>query len=239
MALDSVLLLHHAAGAASDWDEIVPRLSGRVPAFAFDLPGHGACPGPALRSVEEMASFAAGVARERGERFVLVGHSMGGAVALGMALEFPALVAGLVLVSTGARLRVAATLLDLVREHFQDFGQQMVAMGLSPSADPSVLARWVMRPWPVSPAAAFADFAACGAFDVRGRLGEIAVPTTILAGEDDLMIPAKRAKELSDGIAGSRLRVLPATGHLAIWERPDAVVEETLALVDRVSGVPR
>ncbi|MBI5498914.1 MAG: alpha/beta hydrolase [Deltaproteobacteria bacterium] len=229
-----VLLLHHAGGGASDWSEIVERLGPGADALAVDLPGHGArLLEEPLRDVTAMAAFAARAVRARwGRPAIVVGHSMGGAVALQLALDHREAVAGLVLVSTAARLRVATALLDLVREHFQELPQQMAAMGFAPSASPAVAARWLSAPWPASPAAAVADFSACDACDLRPRLPEIGVPAVVMVGEQDLMTPVKRARELVEGMPCARMRVFPDTGHLLIWERPTEVVEE----IERMAG---
>jgi pimeloyl-ACP methyl ester carboxylesterase len=183
-----------------------------------------------------MASSVAASIRERwSSPAILVGHSMGGAVALQLALDHRETVGGLVLVSTAARLRVATTLLDLVREHFSELPQQMVALGLAPSADSAVAARWMSGPWPASAAAAVADFAACDRFDVRLRLGEVKVPAVVMVGEQDMMTPVKRARELADGLAGARLRTFPNAGHLLIWERPQELADEIRTIADEAS----
>jgi pimeloyl-ACP methyl ester carboxylesterase len=236
--LPNVVLIHHAAGGASDWAEIAGLLDGRAAIVAPDLPGHGArVAEEPLASIEAMASFVAGLLDEEpGRPAVLVGHSMGGAVALQMAFDHPRRVGALLLISTGARLRVATALLDLVREHFPQLPQQMFAMGFSPAVDPSVANRWLPGPWPAGPAAALADFVACDRFDVRPRLPQVAVPTTVMVGEDDMMTPVRRARELADGVPGARLRILPRTGHLAVWERPGEVVDEILRLIEAASG---
>jgi pimeloyl-ACP methyl ester carboxylesterase len=184
-----------------------------------------------LRSVEAMAAHVAGMLQDRrGGPVVAVGHSMGGAVAMHLVLDHPGLVGGLVLISTGARLRVAQALMDVVREHFPQLPQQMIAMGFASTADPAVVARWMAAPWAASPAAALADFAACDRYDVRVRLAEVKVPAVVMVGEQDMMTPEKRSQELVSGIPGARLRVVPGAGHLLPWERPREVVEEILVL---------
>jgi pimeloyl-ACP methyl ester carboxylesterase len=231
------VLVHHAAGGASDWREVRTSLGGRVDVWAPDLPGHGErLAEPPLRSVGAMVEWLAGGMRERGlGGSVVAGHSMGGAVALQLSLQHPELVVGLVLVSTGARLRVAQALLQLVREHFAELPQRMVALGFSPSTEPEVVRRWVEGPWPATPEAAATDFAACDGFDVRARLDEVRVPVVVMVGADDQMTPPKLSRELAAGIAGARLRLFPACGHLLIWERPAEVAEEIVGLCGAAS----
>ncbi|NMC71694.1 MAG: alpha/beta fold hydrolase [Myxococcales bacterium] len=236
----TVVLVHHAAGGASDWRELRERLEPGVEVWAPDFPGHGALLHERpLETIDAMVEWLAGRMRERSiVRAVVAGHSMGGAVALRLALQHPELVGGLALVSTGARLRVARALLQLVREHFSELPQRMVSLGFSPSADPEVVRRWVEGPWPATPAAAVADFAACDGFDVRSRLSEVRVPAVVMVGEDDVMTPPKLSRELAAGIAGARLRVFPSCGHLLLWERPAELAEEIRRLCAVAGGGP-
>lgn len=238
--LRPVVLVHHAAGGASDWRELRERLEPRLRVWAPDFPGHGErLDEPPLQTLEAMVEWlATGMRREALCHAVVAGHSMGGAVALLLALQHPELVGGLVLVSTGARLRVSRALLQLVREHFSELPQRMVSLGFSPSADPEVVRRWVEGPWPATSAAAVADFAACDGFDVRARLAEVRVPVVVMVGEDDVMTPPKLSRELAAGIPGARLRAFPRCGHLLLWERPADLAEEVLRLCGAADVFP-
>lgn len=61
------------------------------------------------------------------------------------------------------------------------------------------------------------------AFDVRGRLGEIAVPTTIIHGDQDATVPVTRGEEIAEGIPGATLHVLSGEGHFANVQVPEKV----------------
>jgi pimeloyl-ACP methyl ester carboxylesterase len=65
------------------------------------------------------------------------------------------------------------------------------------------------------------DLSACNEFDVMEKLGEIAVPTWIIVGEDDRLTPVKYSSFLSSRIEGSRLVRVPAAGHLVMMEKPE------------------
>ncbi len=107
-----MLLIHGAGGQHVHWPPQVRRLPG-VRTIAPDLPGHGKSGGEGCDTViGYAANLLALMDAVAVERFVAVGHSMGGAVAQMLALDAPQRVAGLALVSTGARLRVAPQILD-------------------------------------------------------------------------------------------------------------------------------
>jgi pimeloyl-ACP methyl ester carboxylesterase len=114
--------------------------------LAVDLPGHGGSTGPALRSVPAYAAAVAAWCEEAGlAPAPVAGHSMGGAVALWMALEHPGLVSALGLVSTGARLRVSPDLLSGLSSPstFPAAVETLVGWELGPAAPPAPPSRTV------------------------------------------------------------------------------------------------
>jgi pimeloyl-ACP methyl ester carboxylesterase len=107
-----LVLVHGAGGTHRHWPEELRALPGRR-VLALDLPGHGGSPGPSLSSIGAYArSVLAALDALEIPSAVLAGHSMGGAIALTLALEAPSRVAGLALVATGAKLRVSKFVLD-------------------------------------------------------------------------------------------------------------------------------
>lgn len=118
----TLVLLHGWLGVAHDWDAVVERLGGRLACVAFDLPGHGDTPWPDADPDLHAAAraLAANLADSGIRRYVLAGYSMGGRVALELAVNDPVGCTGLVLVSTSPGIaddaeRDARARLDLER----------------------------------------------------------------------------------------------------------------------------
>ncbi|MRR31978.1 alpha/beta fold hydrolase, partial [bacterium] len=107
-----LVLLHGMGGDQLSWPPEVRRLpDARV--YTLDLPGHGKTDGPGRQSVEDYARSVIDFLNEtRLARAVFAGHSMGGAIALSLALDFPERVCGLGLVSTGSRLPINSSILE-------------------------------------------------------------------------------------------------------------------------------
>ena len=114
-----LVFVHGAGGSHLNWPPQLRRLAG-ANTYALDLPGHGQSEGQGRTSISAYADFVAAFLETLGlEKVTLVGHSMGGATALDLALRYPEGLAGLVLVGSGARLRVAPAILDGIRQDFQ------------------------------------------------------------------------------------------------------------------------
>ena len=102
-----VILLHGAGGTHLSWPPQIRRLAGEK-IYALDLPGHGKSEGSGRQSVDEYAEDVVAFMKELNiPAAVLVGHSMGSAMALTLALKYSKQVLGLGLLGSGPRLRVA------------------------------------------------------------------------------------------------------------------------------------
>ncbi|HZY04055.1 MAG TPA: alpha/beta fold hydrolase [Anaeromyxobacteraceae bacterium] len=220
-----LLLVHGAGGTHRHWPEAVRALPGRR-VIALDLPGHGASPGPARSDVGGYARSVLGLMDALGlEAAAVSGHSMGGAVALTLALEAPARVAALCLVATGARLRVSPAVLQATADPaaLAAAADSLSASSFGQSAGEALRREFVEGFLANAPGLVHGDFAACDAFDVMERLGAIRAPTLVVCGTEDRLTPPKYSEFLRDRIAGARLETIPGAGHMVMLEAPAAV----------------
>jgi 3-oxoadipate enol-lactonase len=226
-ALDrgQLFLLVHAAGSnAGMWRRQIEGLGQRHSVVAVDLPGHGRSSGvDGLPTIDAYAGFLIEfIAAAHLRPSVLVGRSMGGAVAMAVAARRPDLARGLVLTCTTARFvfedAMLATLRDVVRGRLP---QQVTTETFSPETGMEVMREAWMEQVKTDPKVRYADFLACQAFDGRELLGRLATPTLVVGGADDRVTPAEQAKELAGGIRGARLEVLTQAGHQAPLEQAE------------------
>src|SRR5581483_8143626 len=189
------------------------------------------------RAFDEIAANAAEVvrlAREHGmEHPVLVGHSMGGATAIEVALSYPGVARALVLAGSGARLRLRPEMIESARRRAEESEPGRVVerlvtleLAVSPHASSAVRAWLRERFGQATGQAVLGDFLATNGFDCLDRVREIHLPTLIIAGEDDLWTPPRFQQYLAEHIAGSRLVLLPGTGHYPFVERADQFNQE-------------
>lgn len=221
-----LLLIHGAGGSHRHWPLLARAIPGRR-TIVVDLPGHGDSPGPARRSIADYArDLLAFLDAMELARAVVVGHSMGGAIALMLALDSPDRVAGLGLVSTGARLRVTPELLQATADPstFSAAVEVMADWSFGPGASPALRSEFGAGLRRLPAAVVHGDFCACDAFDVRERLGEIRMPAAVVCGDADRSTPPRYSEFLQANIAGARLTLIPGAGHMVALEAPAATV---------------
>ncbi len=115
-----LILVHGAGGSHLHWGAAVRNLHN-ANVYALDLPGHGRSEGPGHGTIADYAAFVVAFMDALDiQQAVIAGHSMGGATALTAALNHPQRVAGLLLVGTGARLRVLPRILEGTMNDFEN-----------------------------------------------------------------------------------------------------------------------
>jgi pimeloyl-ACP methyl ester carboxylesterase len=220
-----VVMIHGAGGTHLYWPPQVRRLSGyRV--YALDLPGHGRSEGIGEQSIQGYVRSVQAFADALGlARAVYIGHSMGSAIALTLALDHPERVLGLGLVGAGARLRVAGDLLADAGSPstFPAAVQRVVERAFSSQAPPRLKELAAQRMAETRPTVLHGDFLACDCFDVMERLEEVAAPALVVCGRQDQLSPLKYTEYLCAHLPAARLAVVEGAGHMVMLEQPEAV----------------
>ena len=220
-----LLLFVHAAGSnGNTWHRQLAGFAEAHSPLAFDFPGHGRSGGTeSLKSIEAYRDFLAAfmdVLRLRPG--VLIGRSMGGAIAMAYVLAHPERVRGLVLVATAARFELPQALLDTWKNVMNGRAQQpFTTDAFSPKTDFAVMREMWMEQVKTDPRVRYFDLVACNQFDISSRLGEIKVPTLIVAGRDDTITPPQQSEALHAGIKGSKLVVIEDAGHMVSNEKAE------------------
>jgi len=204
-----LLLLHGLSGSARWWQRNIPALSRAYRVIAIDLPGFGGTHRDSRFVLEEAVAGVAGVLDDLGiERAHVIGHSMGGLVAGGLAAEGPERVDRLVLVDAGF------ISLD------PGLGKRAVGVAAalrwtSPSLLPVVL-RDAVRSGPVRMVDASVQLLRV---DWNGKLTRIEAPTLLVWGEHDTICPPRIGRAMARLIPDSRLHVIAGASHNPMWER--------------------
>lgn len=220
-----VILIHGAGGNHLSWAPQIRRMDvGKI--YALDLPGHGQSEGIGRHLIEEYADDVLAFMKElKIAAAVIVGVSMGGAIAMTLALKYPRKVLGLALLGTGARLRVAPQILETAgSEHTFEAAVDMVNENcFSVEVPPALLALSKRQMLEIRPPILLGDFLACNQFNVMDRLGDIHAPALLICGAEDKMTPVKYSQYLKEGLPNAQLHVVPNAGHLVMLEQPETV----------------
>lgn len=225
----TIILIHAAGSNGHAWHYQYDHLGRAHSPFAIDLPGHGRSSGvEGLASVQDYADFvAAFLDTLKIDSAVIIGRSMGGAVAMDLALRHPARVQALGLIATAAKSDLAPELIQTWRNVAMGrSGQPFTNGGYSPktiSAHPEIIREGWGEQIRTDPRVRWGDLVAVSKIDLRDSINRINTPTLIITGADDEITPPAAAKVLNDAIKGSRLEIIPDAGHYVTSEQPAAV----------------
>jgi len=235
MAQD-IVLLHGFAGTGASWEAVTTCLEDeRYRALALDLPGHGSAAG--VRPIT-FAGCVEHVLAASPERFLLCGYSMGGRIALHVALAHPERVTRLVLVATTAGIEDEvqraqrrdadfALAEEVEGGTIADFAAQWTTQPLF-AADPAQLAAaWradLMHNDPCALAEVLRGVGTGSMTPLWDRLGELSMPVLVVAGERDVRYRAI-AERMADAIPRASLVVVPRAGHGIPREAPAALAD--------------
>lgn len=234
------------------WRGQLDGLAGAARVVALDLPGFGETParsdGLTATTMDELADEVLALAGALGfGRFVLGGLSMGGYVALALARRHPGRLQGLLLCDTRAEPDPEAKRQDRARDAddvlTSGYGKQLTDYPrnlLSPETQ-AKRRDLVEHCQAMILATSRAGYAAAQRGmaerrDARGDLAAIRVPTLCVVGTDDAITPVDTVRELAAAIPGAELEVVPAAGHMAPLEQPEAVNASIRRLFARVAG---
>jgi pimeloyl-ACP methyl ester carboxylesterase len=252
----SVVLVHGLSGAAANWVHVAPRLAARHRVLVPDLPGHGGSGAlPAAPNLDAFAERVRRVAELEGMLpTTVVGHSLGGLVALRWAIRRPQDVLGLVLAGAagiGSGTRWAEFWISLfgITRPAKVIAPLRHAIGRHASLRRAIFTRWQVAD-PLSLAAdaiehllvappLHADVISAGealvAGDPRPDLARIRCPALVVWGARDLQVRIDDAFEYARRLRAP-LRTIADCGHLLIAERPDACTAAIEAFLDGQTG---
>jgi pimeloyl-ACP methyl ester carboxylesterase len=231
--LRTALLIHGSGMSARSWVNQLEHRPAAVRLVAIDLPGHGESDPPAGDSIEDYAATVADflIALDCGPAIV-IGHSLGGSIAIALAARHPALVQGLVLIASCVKLplvdsvgeRVVAFLPGPLRRLVFFSMARKVLFARDAPADAIEVTMRDLRA--CRPETMMADVHAARTMDLTAQAAVLAVPTLVLTGGRDRLTTPALAERLSALIRRSRLRIADRAGHMLPQEAPEWVNRE-------------
>tara|TARA_R110000751_G_scaffold131275_1_gene233438 strand:+ start:25598 stop:26443 length:846 start_codon:yes stop_codon:yes gene_type:complete len=244
-----LVLIHGAGGNARDWPEawhgdkdrtrlmgLTARSEGRrleeFPVYALELPGHGKSAGGGCRSVDDYAASVAGFLDSLAlENVILVGHSMGAAIALTLAVEGNDRIAGIALLGGSARLTVSDAILQGLQNAFEATVDNIVKYSWKKTTSAFFKGESRQHMVDAGQQVVYNDFLACSRFDLSDRLDTVTLPVLVIAGQSDRMVPLETSREMAESFQHAKLVTLEDCGHYMQVEKTRLVAEEISAFL--------
>ena len=198
---------------------------------AIALPGHPE--GEPCSSVDDYVEWLRDYIHQwEYQDVILVGHSLGGAIAQLYALKYGEELRGLVLIGTGARLRVLPTLLTALRKMVADEATwRKFLEALYSLVEPAIRRIVIGARIAIGPAVTLNDLLCCDKFDIMDKVQTIKLPTLVICGSEDELTPVKYAQYLTNNIEGAKQVIIDGADHFVFMEKPEEVnqvIEEFL-----------
>lgn len=215
----TIVFIHGAGGSSATWFMQLRGLSTNFHIVAIDINGHGKSPDRAEPDVLQSYQHDVNEVVSKFDHPILAGHSMGGALTQLYALSHPDNISGIVLIGTGAKLRVTPTVFNLLDNDFEGYVEAIGNFMFHENTPDEIVdaSKHEVRKCPVR--IIRRDFELCDKFDIMEKVREIRSPTLILVGNSDMMTPAKYSQYLKDQIKGSIMHVIKDAGHSVMLEQ--------------------
>jgi len=222
--VEKTLVFIHGAGEGSwIWKEQIKFFKNSI---ALNLPGHFGEENVEINSIEDYALWTIKKIEEKKlKNVILVGHSMGGAIAIVIALKKPIWLNSIILIATGAKLKVLPAILESLKVSYNDALEILTKKSFKINPDLKIILEYRKNFLEVPLNIILRDFICCNKFDYMDKIEDIEVKTLIICGEEDLLTPVKYSKYLNQKIKNSELHIIKDAGHMVMLEKPNEVNE--------------
>jgi pimeloyl-ACP methyl ester carboxylesterase len=222
-----LVFIHGAGGDKTQWKYQIPffkQLGWGI--LALCLPGRGGSPNIESTSISDYAKVVANlISSLKLTNITLVGHSMGGAVSMQIVVDDDLTsINRIVLISSGAKLRVAPLFFDLIAEDFGKYRRMSVGYMFTQDTSIEIKEEYKREMQRNGKEILTKDLRACNRFNIISRVKDIQVPSLVICGEDDRMTPVKYSTYLRDNLGGeSRLEIISKRGHFVHQSAADTI----------------
>ncbi len=221
----NLVFIHGSGGNHSVWSHQYGRLHKKYNIAAINLPGHGHSEGNGENDVTRYGEWIKkllDVLDLTGA--VLVGHSLGAAITLRFALNYPQEVAGIVLAGGGMKMPVNPLFLEFLKTNPPEVPAEVMDLickySLAKGNRSKFSAPLQKNLSQSSVEVLYGDLLACNELDLIQELGKIKVPALVICGVEDKMTPLDFSRKLATGISGATLEIIDGAGHMVMLEKP-------------------
>ncbi len=219
---EKIIFIHGAGGSSRSWYFQKEYFKDSMEPILIDLPGHGAdnC-NKGCKTLADYVDYIQKVIHEMGiDKCYVAGHSMGGAITMSLAISFPDILKGIILITTGAKLRIFPEILNELKKDKEKAVKSIMDYTFSKKSPIILKEKGFKDMMKCKTEVIYDDFLACEEFDITDSVNKIKVPALIICGNDDVLAPPEYSEFLHDRIKRSRLVAINDAGHMPILEKP-------------------
>ena len=233
-AKSTIVFIHGAGGSGAFWSAQVQGLAARFNTIALDLPGHGRSGGGGKTKIEDYVKAVVDFIKQADiPTLVPCGLSMGGAITQQLLLDYRDQVKAGILISTGAWLKVAPAIFEIIENDYNGFVDMIGKLAASKITDPVLLQPFKDEMAGCKPEITHGDFQACNRFNITDRLSSIDAPVLVVSAQEDQLTPPKNADLLEKTIKNAERAHIMDAGHVVPMEKPVEVNQAILEFLDR------
>jgi len=217
----NLLFIHGAGGNYKVWEKQLRYFEDNYNPIIIELPGHGQSSGEGEKEIGKYTEWVKKIMDSLSlDTCYLIGHSMGGAITISFSLRYPQCLDGIILVGSGARLKVSPMILDSIKKDFNSAIELICKFAFSEYALANIVEKGKKEMLECRPNILHGDFFACNNFDIMKKIEEISPSTLIVCGSEDQLTPSKYSQFLNERIKDSQLKIIEMAGHMVMLEKP-------------------
>jgi pimeloyl-ACP methyl ester carboxylesterase len=233
-AKSTIVFIHGAGGSSTFWSAQVQGLVARANTVALDLPGHGRSGENGKTKIEDYVQAVIDFIKQVDMPTPIpCGLSMGGAITQQLLLDYQDQFKAGILISTGAKLKVAAAIFEAIENDYNGFVDMVGKLAASKKAGPGLVQSIKDEMTRCKPEITYGDFKACNRFNIIERLSSIKIPVLVVSAQDDKLTPPKYADVLEKTIKNAARAHIMDAGHVVPIEKPAEVNQAIMEFLDR------
>ena len=217
----SLIFIHGSGGDHSLWSLQYAKLHKHYNVVAVDLPGHGHSQGNGESDVGNYCLWVRKLLDAlRLKNSILVGHSLGAAITLQFALNYPQEIKGIVPVGGGLKMPVNPSTLEFLRAKPAEAIDLMCKFSLAKENRPQFFAPLKKSLSRANIDVLYSDLSVCDKLDLTSQISKITAPVLVICGTEDKMMPPDFSRQIAGGTGGAKLCLIEGAGHMVMMERP-------------------
>ena len=218
----SLVIIHGSGGDHSAWSHQYAGLHKQYNIAAVDLPGHGSSEGNGESDIERYCLWVKNLLDIlQLKNVILVGHSLGAAINLQFAINYPQTIQGIVTVGGGMKMPVNPAIFEFLKANPVESVELICKFSVAKQNREKFMEPLMKSLAQTRTDVLQGDLSACDKFDVSQKISKISVKALAICGAEDKMTPPEFSRQISESISGARLCLIEGAGHMVMMERPE------------------